>query len=76
MDRLRWAMAWAALRTRVFSAEYVYGPPAATIVKYAQTHDVDLIVLGAQGLHPHQYQVGGIARKVIDRSPISCLLVR
>ena len=58
------------------SAEYVYGPPAATIVKYAQEKDVDLIVLGAQGLHPHQYLVGGIARKVIDRSPISCLLVR
>ena len=58
------------------SMEYVYGPPAATIVQYAQEKGADLIVLGAQGLHPHQYLVGGIARKVIDRSPISCLLVR
>ncbi len=57
-------------------AEFLYGPPAATIVQYAQDQHVDLIVLGAQGLHPHEYQVGGIARKVIDRSPLSCLLVR
>ncbi|HEY80878.1 MAG TPA: universal stress protein [Anaerolineae bacterium] len=58
------------------SAEYVYRPPAATIVNYAQERRADLIVLGAQGLHPHQYQVGGVVRKVINRSPISCLLVR
>jgi len=58
------------------SMTFEYGSPAATIVAYAQKHQVDLIVLGAQGLHPDQYNLGATARKVIDRSPISCLLVR
>ena len=55
---------------------YEYGSPAATIVAYAQEHQANLIVLGAQGLHPDEYNLGATARKVIDRSPISCLLVR
>jgi len=58
------------------SAEFLYGSPAATIVNYAREKGVDLIVLGAQGLHPNEYNLGATARKVIDRSPISCLLVR
>ena len=58
------------------SAEFRYGSPAATIVNYAREKGVDLIVLGAQGLHPTEYHLGATARKVIDHSPISCLLVR
>jgi len=57
-------------------AKFLYGPPAATIVDYAREQSADLIVLGAQGLHSTEYTMGGIARKVIARSSVSCLLVR
>ena len=58
------------------SAEYVFGPPAKTIAQYAEENGADLIVIGAQGLNTQGPLLGGVARKLTNIAPVSCLLVR
>lgn len=55
--------------------EYVLGDPASQILVYAQDKNVDLIVLGHRGLGPTEGLLGGVARKLVNRTPISVLIV-
>ncbi|MBS1252680.1 MAG: TRAP-T-associated universal stress protein TeaD [Anaerolineales bacterium] len=56
--------------------EFVYGDPATTIAKYAEDHDADLIVVGYRGLQGEGDFLGGVARKLLHATSISCLVVR
>ena len=55
--------------------EYRIGSPAATIVEYAQEKGVDLIVIGKRGISSDVDMLGGVARKLVNITPISCLIV-
>jgi nucleotide-binding universal stress UspA family protein len=57
--------------------EVVEGKPANAIIECARRHQVDLVVLcshGASGLA--DWQIGGVAQKVLFRSYLSSLLIR
>lgn len=60
------------------SAEYLTGDPATVIVDYARQKDADLIVIGHSGLEvgAHPELMGGVARKLVNITPVSCLVVR
>jgi nucleotide-binding universal stress UspA family protein len=50
------------------------GDPAATILEYAEKNSIDLIVLGHRGLGPTRGLLGGVARKLVNMTTISCLI--
>jgi nucleotide-binding universal stress UspA family protein len=54
--------------------ECVMGDPASKILEYATENGVDLIVLGHRGLGPHEALLGGVARKIVNMTTISCLI--
>ena len=57
-------------------AVYV-GQPSVEIIRAAEEHDADLIVLGARGqTRAEPFQLGGVAQKVIKYAPCSALVVR
>jgi nucleotide-binding universal stress UspA family protein len=56
------------------TAEYVLGDPATKILEYAQEKGVDLIVIGHRGLGPTAGLLGGVARKLVNMTPISVLI--
>ncbi len=62
----------------VARAEYVTGDPARQILDYVSLHDVDLIVIGHSGLEVdvHPNLLGGVARKLLNMTNISCFVVR
>ncbi|NOX61898.1 MAG: universal stress protein [Chloroflexi bacterium] len=74
LDNAREALAKKGVEAQ--RAEYVFGPPAKTIARYAGEKGVDLIVFGAQGLDTQGPILGGVARKLTNIAPVSCLLVR
>lgn len=51
------------------------GDPASKILEYAAEQDVDVIVLGHRGLGPNEDLLGGVARKIVNRTTVSCLIV-
>ena len=51
------------------------GDPATQILEVGAAQGVDLIILGQRGLAPHGDLLGGVARKVLNRTAISCLIV-
>ena len=55
--------------------ECLMGDPATKILEYAVEQGVDVIVLGLRGLGPHQDLLGGVARKIVNRTTVSCLVV-
>jgi len=55
-------------------AEYVLGDPASKILEYAGQREVDLIVLGHRGLGPTEGLLGGVARKIVNRTTVSVLI--
>jgi nucleotide-binding universal stress UspA family protein len=55
--------------------ECLMGDPAAEILDYAAQHEVDLIVIGHRGLGPHEGLLGGVARKLVNMTRVSCLVV-
>jgi nucleotide-binding universal stress UspA family protein len=55
--------------------EYLMGDPASTILQYAEGSNADLIVIGQRGLGPYEGLLGGVARKLVNMTPISCLIV-
>ncbi len=57
-------------------SSYLIGDPARTIANYANEHDIDLIVLGAQGLETQPHLLGSVARKLTNISSVSCLIVQ
>jgi nucleotide-binding universal stress UspA family protein len=55
--------------------EILMGDPASKILEYAQQNGVNLVVLGYRGLQPHSGLMGGVARKLVNMTSISCLIV-
>ncbi len=55
--------------------EFLMGDPASRILEYAEQNDVDLIVFGHRGLGPHEGLLGGVARKLVNMTRTSCLIV-
>jgi nucleotide-binding universal stress UspA family protein len=59
------------------TTEMVVGEDARSILDYAESHDVDLIVLGSHGRSvPAQVLLGSVAQTVIRRAPVPVLVVR
>ncbi|MGD8624452.1 MAG: universal stress protein [Anaerolineae bacterium] len=56
------------------ASEYVLGDPASKILEYAERHDVDLLIIGHRGLGPSEGLLGGVARKIVNRTQVSCLI--
>jgi nucleotide-binding universal stress UspA family protein len=54
--------------------DYVLGDPASKILAYAGEKDVRLIVIGHRGLGPTEGLLGGVARKLVNRTTISVLI--
>jgi len=53
----------------------VMGDPASKILEYAEQNGIGLIVIGQQGLQPHSGLLGGVVRKLVNMTSISCLIV-
>lgn len=58
------------------TTETIVGRPARTIVDYAETHDIDQIIVGSHGRTESRVQLGSVADAVVQRSPVSVLVVR
>jgi nucleotide-binding universal stress UspA family protein len=57
--------------------EYIMGDPATQLASYAEQKDADLIVVGYRGLgSPHGSLMGSVARKLVNISKVSCLIIR
>lgn len=57
------------------TSDYLIGDPASKILEYAEQNGIDLIILGHRGLGPQSGLLGGVARKLINMTTISCLVV-
>jgi nucleotide-binding universal stress UspA family protein len=51
------------------------GDPATQILAAAAERGADLIVLGQRGLAPHGDLLGGVARKIVNRTTVPCMIV-
>ncbi|MDR7521210.1 MAG: universal stress protein [Armatimonadota bacterium] len=72
----REAIEAARLRGLDMAAAVVPGHPAEAIVDYAQSHDVDLIVMGHRGMsNLRRILVGSVADRVVDHAPCMILVV-
>jgi len=73
---------WAALDRLQISGGYIQpsvraGHPAAEIIRSAQAHDADLLVVGARGqTRVESFALGNVAEKLIRFAPCSVLVVR
>ncbi len=56
--------------------EYLIGDPAVKIAAYAEEHGVGLIVIGHRGLGTQSQMLGSMARKLLNLTPVPCLVVR
>ncbi len=54
---------------------YLMGDEASKIADYAEQNDIDLIVLGHRGLNPGGDLLGSVARKLLNTTDITCLVV-
>jgi len=72
LDNARQQLAAAGLAD--FQSEYVLGDPATRILEYAQQIGADLVVIGHRGLGPSDGLLGGVARKIVNRTTISVLI--
>jgi nucleotide-binding universal stress UspA family protein len=54
---------------------YLIGDEASTIAEHAQQNEIDLIVLGHRGLNPGGELLGSVARKLLNTTDITCLVV-
>ncbi|MEE8389699.1 MAG: universal stress protein, partial [Anaerolineae bacterium] len=57
-------------------SDYVIGDPAFQIADYAAKNGVDLIVIGHRGLGTRGEMLGSMARKLLNMTGVSCLVVR
>lgn len=55
--------------------KYVIGDPASEILAYANEVGADLIVIGQRGLGPQSGLLGGVTRKLLNTTDVSCLVV-
>jgi nucleotide-binding universal stress UspA family protein len=54
--------------------DYTIGDPASQILAYAKEKDIELIVIGHRGLGPTEGLLGGVARKIVNRTTTSVLI--
>jgi nucleotide-binding universal stress UspA family protein len=54
---------------------YLMGDEASVIADYAEKNGIDLIVLGHRGLNPGGELLGSVARKILNTTDITCLVV-
>ncbi|OIO94074.1 MAG: hypothetical protein AUK03_07220 [Anaerolineae bacterium CG2_30_64_16] len=54
----------------------LHGDPAWQIANHARAQGIDLIVVGYRGLDTQSNMLGGMARKLINLTTISCLVVK
>ena len=57
------------------TTDYITGDPARKILEYADQHDAALIVIGHRGLDSQSNMLGSVARKLINMTQRSCLIV-
>lgn len=57
------------------TTDYITGDPARKILEYADTHHADVIVIGHRGLDSQSNMLGSVARKLINMTQRSCLIV-
>jgi nucleotide-binding universal stress UspA family protein len=57
-------------------SHYIVGDPAFQIADYAKKNDVDLIVIGHRGLGTRGEMLGSMARKLLNMTQVSCLVIR
>jgi nucleotide-binding universal stress UspA family protein len=75
----RLAEASQVVETRGMASETVVetGRPAATIVGYAENHDIDQIIMGSHGRKGvSRLLLGSVAESVVRRSPVPVTVVR
>ena len=57
--------------------EMIHGTPGPEIVKYANSHDVDLVIIGSRGLNSLQEMVlGSVSHKVMKRVNCPAMIVK
>lgn len=60
-----------------YKVEMIHGSPGPEIIKYANTHNVDLVVIGSRGLNSLQEMVlGSVSHKVMKRVQCPAMLVK
>lgn len=60
-----------------FEVKHVFGEPGPTIVREANDHEADLVVLGSRGLNQFQQMVlGSVSHKVIKRANCPVMVVK
>ena len=57
-------------------SEILEGPAAAAIVRVAETHRADLLVMGARGLGPLRSALGSVSQRVLHDAPCPVLITR
>lgn len=57
-------------------AEYTTGDPSNEIRDYIIAKEIDLLILGDRGFGDQDNMLGGVARKITNISPVSCLIVK
>jgi|SRR5690606_11154820 len=60
-----------------YKVEIIHGSPGPEIIKYANTQNVDLVVIGSRGLNSLQEMVlGSVSHKVMKRVQCPAMLVK
>ena len=63
--------------TSVSRSQIIQGDPAEEIIKYAKTHDMDMIIIGSRGLNQKtSTALGSVCHKVCQGTDRTCVLVR
>ncbi|MBU1155211.1 MAG: universal stress protein [Proteobacteria bacterium] len=58
------------------TAEVVNGDPASEVIKYAQAHDIDLIITATHGRKGLEHAIfGSVAENVVRNSPVPVLTI-
>lgn len=61
----------------IFKVEMMHGVPGPAIVKFANTQNVDLVIIGSRGLNSLQEMVlGSVSHKVMKRVKCPAMIVK
>jgi nucleotide-binding universal stress UspA family protein len=58
------------------ATEVLSGNPAATIINYADEHDIDLVVIGSHGRRGVERLLGSVVNRVMQHVVSDVLMVR
>lgn len=67
-----------AMKNRIpFSSRILTGDPGHVIIEYANTHGIDLIVIGARGLNTFKkIFLGSVSSYVLNKSKVAVMLIK